>query len=504
MNKENMKLNQLTIKEASQGLHARKFSARELAQACLDQIAATDKKIKAFITVTADLALKQASEIDAKIKSGEKLGVLAGIPGAIKDIIATEGIKTTASSNILKDYVPPYDAACITTLKKEGLVHLGKTNLDAFAHGSSTENSDFFTTRNPWDLDRVPGGSSGGAAASVAANQTLYSLGTDTGGSIRQPAGFCNIVGFKPTYGRVSRYGLLAMTSSTDCLSLMTKTVEDSAILLNALAGQDKHDGTTVPVKVPDYTATLNKGVKKLKVGVPKEYFIKGMNPGVEKTVREAIKKFQELGAEIHEVSLPHTKYAVAVYYIVTPSEVSTNLSRYDGVRYGYSIVNDKTTDTAKNLIEVYTKSRRHGFGSEAKRRIMMGTYALSSGYYDAYYLQASKVRTLIRQDFSEAFKKVDLLLTPTSPDVAFKVGAKGSDPLQMYLEDIFLTAVSLAGVPAITIPCGFTTSSDGAPTKLPVGLQIVGNYFDEALIFQAANAYEQATEWHKMKPSIS
>lgn len=495
-----MKLNELTIREASEGLKAKKFSAKEITQSCLDQIEKTDDKVKSFITVTADVALAQAKDVDAKIKAKKKLGPLAGIPAAVKDVIATKDIVTTASSNMLKNYVATYDATAISRLKEEGLIILGKTNCDAWAHGASTENSDFGPSHNPWDLGRVPGGSSGGSASALAANQAIYSLGTDTGGSIRQPAGFCNIVGLKPTYGRVSRYGLLAMTSSTDCLSVMGKTVEDSAWLLQTLAGQDEKDGTTVPVKIPDYSKDIKKGVKGLKIGVPKEYFIDGMNPGVEKTVREAINKLEELGAEIHEVSLPHTKYAVAVYYIITPSEVSTNLSRYDGIRYGYSIVNDAKRDMAKDLIEVYTKSRRYGFGPEAKRRIMIGTYSLSSGYYDAYYLQASKVRTLLRKDFQDVFKKVDLLVTPTSPDVAFKMGQKVNDPLQMYLEDVFLTAVSLAGVPAISIPCGFTAPKDEPKKKMPVGLQLIGNYFDESLILRAANAYEQATDWHKQK----
>lgn len=496
-----MQLHQLTIKEADDGLKAKKFSARELTESCLAQIKKTDDKVRSFITVTAELALKQADEIDKKIKQKKKLSPLVGIPASIKDVILTEDILTTASSNILKNYIGVYDATAVAKLKKEGIVILGKTNCDAFAHGASTENSDFGPSHNPWDLARVPGGSSGGSASSVASDQAIYSLGTDTGGSIRQPAAFCGMVGLKPTYGRVSRYGLIAMTSSTDCLSPLTKTVEDAAIVLQAIAGQDKFDSSTPDVSVPDYSKELKKGIKGLKIGVPREYFIEGMNKEVTKRVREAIKQLSELGATVKEISLPHTKYAVAAYYIITPSELSTNLARFDGIKYGYSIVNDPAADKAGNLFEVFTKSRRNGFGSEAKRRIMIGTHSLSSGYYDAYYLQASKVRTLLRQDFEKAFAKVDIIAAPTSPNVAFKIGAQVDDPLKMYLEDVFLTAASLAGQPAISIPCGFAAPEDEPDKKLPVGLQLIGKHFDEVGLLRAAYAYEQSTDWHQQKP---
>lgn len=484
-----MELNKLAILEAGEGLKNRDFSSVELTKACLEKIEKTDGKIKSFITVTTDLALRQAEEADKKIKSGEeKNNFLLGIPCSIKDIILTKGVLTTAASNILKNYIPPYDATLVSKLKNRGMVMLGKVNCDAFAHGSSTENSDFFVTHNPWDLERVPGGSSGGSASSVASDQCFYSIGTDTGGSIRQPAAFCGLVGLKPTYGRISRYGLISMTSSTDCPSIMAKNVADTALILTELAGKDKKDATSSDKKVDNYFEFIkNENIKGIKIGVPKEYFIKELDKEIESAVRNAIKKLEKSGAEIVEISLPHTKYAVPTYYIITPSEVSSNLARFDGIKYGYSEIGK-----AKNLENVYLKSRANGFGSEAKRRIILGTYALSSGYYDAYYLQAQKTRALIKKDFDEAFKKVDLIITPTSPNVAFKVGEHSDNPLELYMEDIFLSAASLAGVPAVSVRCGFVKPKNGN-IKMPIGMQIIGKYFDEKTILQAANVYEKS-----------
>lgn len=507
-----MKLNELTISQAIAGLQSKKFSSVELTRACLDRIKSTDDKIKSFITVTENYALLQAEKADKRIQSGdEKDNFLLGVPCSIKDIILTKNILTTAASKILNNYIPPYDATLITKLKKEGMVMLGKVNCDAFAHGCSTENSDFFTTRNPWDLERVPGGSSGGSSSSVAADQCFYSIGTDTGGSIRQPASFCGMVGLKPTYGRVSRYGLISMTSSTDCPSVMAKNVKDVAIVLEKIAGKDKRDATTLDKNIDDYVNLLDGyDIKGVKIGVPKEYFVKELNGDVGDAVKKAIKKLEKLGAEIIEISLPHTKYAVPAYYIITPSEVSSNLSRFDGIRFGYSEINSqKSIKSVKSkvckvesLLDVYLKSKGNGFGSEAKRRIMLGTYALSSGYYDAYYLQAQKVRTLIKKDFEDAFQKVDLIITPTSPTVAFKIGEHSDNLLEMYLEDIFLSAVSLAGLPAASVPCGFAKPENGSK-EMPVGMQIIGKPFDEKSVLGIAGVYEGNTEWGERKPKI-
>ncbi len=498
-----MNLNELNITEAGEGLRKKEFSSLELTGACLERIEKTDDKIKSFITVTKDMAIEQAKEADKKIKSGEMSdNLLLGIPCSIKDIILTKGVLTTAASNILKNYIPPYDATLISKLKKRGMVMLGKVNCDAFAHGASTENSDFFTTHNPWDLERVPGGSSGGSASSVSSNQCLYSIGTDTGGSIRQPASFCNLVGLKPTYGRVSRYGLISMTSSTDCPSIMAKNVFDAAIILENIAGKDKKDATSSDEKVDDYKEFLgNENIRNLKIGVPKEYFIDELNSEIKSAVQNAIKKLEELGAETIPISLPHTKYAVPAYYIITPSEVSSNLARFDGIRYGYSEV-QSSKFKVQNLLDVYLKTRGRGFGSEAKRRIMLGTYALSRGYYDAYYLQAQKVRALIKKDFDDAFKNIDIIITPTCPSVAFKIGEHSDNPLEMYMEDIFSTAASLAGLPAVSIPCGFAKPKDGNK-NLPIGMQIIGKAFDEKMILKLANVYEKNTEWQKMKPEM-
>ena len=482
------------IKELHNKLETKQISTVELARQYLAQIDKLDPRVRAYLKVTSDLALKQASMIDKKIASGEEVSVLAGIPAAVKDIIATAGVTTTAASRILENYVPPFDATVIKQLKAKDFVMLGKTNLDEFAHGASTENSSFWPTHNPWDLERVPGGSSGGSAAAVSAGMAAYALGTDTSGSIRQPASFCGIVGFKPTYGRCSRYGLLAMTSSTDVPGFFTSSVEDAAIVLAALAGVDPRDATTLPVSVPDYLkAVRDPKIKGLRIGLPQEYFIPGMDREVEQAVRKAITDLERQGAVVKEVSLPYSKYGVAVYYVVTPSEVSSNLGRYDGIRYGLSY-----HDQADNLFDVYQKTRGAGFGPEAKRRIMIGTFALSSGYYDAYYKKAQQVRSLIIRDFEHVFAEVDVLMVPTSPGAAFKIGEKANDPLAMYLEDVFLVPASLAGLPAISIPCGFTSK------KLPIGMQIIGPQLGEEKILEAAAFYEGLTDWHKTKPPIS
>lgn len=492
-----MNLNELNITQASKGLKNKEFSSVELTRACLDRIKKTDDKIRSFITVTEDLAMEQAEDADKKIKAGKNNNALLGIPCSIKDIINTKGVLTTAASNILKNYISSYDAALISKLREQGMVMVGKVNCDAFAHGASTENSDFFTSHNPWDIERVPGGSSGGSASSVAANQCLYSIGTDTGGSIRQPAAFCGLVGLKPTYGRISRYGLISMTSSTDCPSIMAKNVMDAAIILEKIAGKDKRDSTSSDRSVDDYADLLKDcDIKNIKIGIPKEYFVEGLNNDIKNAVQNAVKKFEELGAKIIEISLPHAKYAVPAYYIITPSEISSNLARFDGIRFGYSATNDDSVE-AKNLSEIYCKSKGKGFGSEAKRRIMLGTYALSSGYYDAYYLKAQKVRTLIKKDFDDAFKNIDIIITPTTPNVAFKIGEHRDNPLEMYMEDIFVSAVSLAGLPAVSIPCGFAKPKDGE-IEMPIGMQIVGKPFDEKTILKAASVYEKNTEWNK------
>ncbi|MBI4281413.1 Asp-tRNA(Asn)/Glu-tRNA(Gln) amidotransferase subunit GatA [Candidatus Uhrbacteria bacterium] len=494
-----MNLNQLTLTEASEGLAQKKFSSEELTRDCLSAIEKQDKKLHAFLTVGAEGALAAAKDVDSHRKKHADLHPLAGIPLAVKDIIATKGMRTTAASKILEGYVPPYDATVVTRLKQRGMVILGKTNLDEFAHGASTENSAFSPTKNPWDTTRVPGGSSGGSTAAVAASECIAALGSDTGGSIRQPAAFCNVVGLKPTYGSVSRHGLLSMTSSTDVIGPITKTVADAALLFDAIAGHDPYDATSSAIKP---LASFGGDVTGLTVGIPKEYFGDGIENDVCVAVDAAIQQLRSLGARIVECSLPHTASAIPVYYIITPSEVSANLARYDGIRYGYSVESPKSIKSkVKNLEEVYAMSRAGGFGDEAKRRIMLGTYALSAGYYDAFYVKALQVRTLIREDFDEVFKTVDIILTPTSPHVAFKIGEKTNDPLQLYLEDIFVTAVSLAGLPAISVPCGF---SQQGKKKLPIGMQIIGKYNAEATILRAAYAYEQATPWHKERPLLS
>ena len=484
------KLHQLTIHEAHELLKQRKVSSVELTKSALKRIDEIEKKVHACVTVTEDIALKEAKEADNRIASGD-IAPLTGIPTLIKDVICTKGIRTTCSSKMLENFIPPYDATVIQKLKAQKAVIIGKTNMDEFAMGSSTEHSAFFPTYNPWDLSRVPGGSSGGSAAAVAADEVIYALGSDTGGSIRQPAGFCNVVGLKPTYGRVSRFGLVAFASSLDQIGSLTKDVTDCALVMNAIAGYDPRDSTSVPYPVPNYTLPLVPDLKGLRIGIPREYFVEGMQNEVRVALEIAIEKLGELGAEIDwEASLPHTKYALAAYYILAPSEASANLARYDGVKYGFREQN------ANNVIEATEKTRQFGFGPEVKRRIMLGTYALSAGYYDAYYLKAQKVRTLIKQEFDQAFKKYDALVTPTSPTAAFKIGEKLDDPLQMYLSDVCTLPINIAGIPAISIPAGFADN-------LPIGMQIMGKPFSEETLLRIAFAYEQATDWHKRKPPL-
>jgi aspartyl-tRNA(Asn)/glutamyl-tRNA(Gln) amidotransferase subunit A len=486
-----MELFELTIEQAHQLLKAKEISSVELTQAVLGRIQALEDRVDAFITLTEDEAMQQAKEADQMIEQGN-CEWLTGIPLAIKDVICTRGIPTTCGSKILGNFVPPYDATVIGKLKKAGAVIVGKLNMDEFAMGSSTENSGFKITRNPWDLAHVPGGSSGGSAAAVAADMCLGALGSDTGGSIRQPASYCSTVGMKPTYGRVSRYGLVAFASSLDQIGPLAKNVTDCAIMLNAIAGYDSADSTSVPRKVPDYTTALQKGLKGVRVGIPREYSAsEGMDPEVSAAVDSAVMVIEGLGAEKIEVSLPHTEYAVAVYYVIAPSEASSNLARYDGVRYG---MRDKNQN---DMIKMYRSTRSRGFGPEVQRRIVIGTYCLSAGYYDAYYGKASQVRTLIMEDFAKAFEKCDVLLCPVAPTPAFKIGEKVDDPLTMYLSDIFTISANLAGIPGMSIPCGFSKKG------LPIGLQLMGKHFNEEMLFKVAYNFEQATDFHKKKPTL-
>ena len=484
-----MNLCELTIHEASQGLASGDFSAVELTEAVLARILAVDNQVKAYLTLAAEEALEQARAADERRISGEK-GPLLGIPVAVKDVLCTKGLSTTCGSRILEDFVPPYDATVVNGLKAAGAILLGKTNTDEFAMGSSTENSGFFTTHNPWDLDRVPGGSSGGSAAAVAADECLGALGTDTGGSVRQPASLCGVVGLKPSYGRVSRYGLVAYASSLDQVGVLAKDVEDAATLLKVIAGHDSRDSTSMEVPVPDYFRALTGDVRGVRIGVPDEYFIDGMQPGVEQAVHAAIEALADLGAEVEKVTLPHTEYAIPVYYLVAPAEASANLARYDGVRYGLRA-------GGSVLLEMYKETRGQGFGEEVKRRVMLGTYALSAGYYDDYYLKAQKVRTLIKADFDAAFEQVDVIVAPTSPTTAFRVGEKVDDPLQMYLTDVFTLSMNLAGNCGLSLPCGFDESG------LPIGLQVMGAPFEEERVLTVAHAFEQSSEWHTRKPSL-
>ena len=484
-------LHQLTIHEAHRLLKKRKISSVELTKSLLKRIAEIEGKVHACVTIAEDIALNEAERVDNYIKTTHEITPLTGVPILIKDVICTKGIRTTCGSKMLEKFIPPYDATVIEKLKAQKAVIIGKTNMDEFAMGSSNEHSAFFPTHNPWDLNRVPGGSSGGSAVAVSTDECIYALGSDTGGSIRQPAGFCSVVGLKPTYGRVSRFGLVAFASSLDQIGPITKDVTDGALVMNAIAGHDTRDSTSVHYPIPDHTRQLIPDIKGLRIGIPREYFVEGMQEDVRVALESAINKLEELGAEIDwEVSLPHTKYALAVYYILAPSEASANLARYDGVKYGFS------ERDAGNVIETTEKTRQVGFGPEVKRRIMLGTYALSAGYYDAYYVKAQKVRTLIKQEFEKAFEKYDALVTPTSPIVPFKLGEKLEDPMQMYLSDVCTLPVNIAGIPAISIPAGFAD-------KLPIGMQIMGKPFSEDMLLRIAFAYEQATEWHKRKPLL-
>jgi len=481
----------LTIHEAADLLRKRQLNTRELTRSVLERIRATDARTRSYLTVCEAEALSQAEAADRTLAAGGSLPLLCGIPVAVKDVILTKGIRSTAGSKILEHFVPPYDATVTRHLKEAGAIIIGKVNCDEFAMGSSTENSAFFPTHNPWDLTRVPGGSSGGSAAVVAADQALASLGTDTGGSIRLPSSFCGVVGLKPTYGRVSRFGVVAFASSLDQVGPFAKDVRDCALMLQAIAGHDPRDSTSVDTPVPDYQANLTRGVRGLKVGIPKEYFVEGMQPAVETAVQKAMAELAGLGAQPVSISLPHTEYAIAAYYIIATAEASSNLARYDGMKYGYRAAQ------TEGLVETYRRTRAQGFGSEVKRRIMLGTYVLSAGYYDAYYLKAQKVRTLIRQDFLKAFGACDVIATPVAPTTAFHLGEKTADPLTMYLSDIFTIAVNLAGLPGLSVPCGFDESG------MPISLQLIGKPFGEDTLLQAAYAYEQATPWHTRKPSL-
>ncbi len=485
-----MKFHDLSIQEMQRKLLAGELTSVELTQQCLQRIRATDGQLNAFITVCEEEALAAAAVADQQLASGSALS-LTGIPIAVKDIFNTLDVRTTCGSKILDNYISPYDATAVVKLREQGAVIVGKLNMDEFAMGSSSENSASGAVHNPWSLDRVPGGSSGGSAAAVAAGQVVATLGTDTGGSVRQPASHCGVVGLKPTYGRVSRYGVIAYASSLDQVGPVAGNVADCALMLGVVAGYDPADSTSVDCPVPDYLETLDAGVAGKKIGLPKEYFIDGLDPDIKKAVDAAIETYRQLGAEIVSVSLPHTDYSVACYYLIAMAEASSNLARYDGVRFG------NRQDNGDGLIGMYQETRSAGFGDEVKRRIMLGTYALSSGYYDAYYLKAQKVRTLIRQDFLEVFAQVDFLLTPIAPTPAFKIGEKVNDPLQMYLSDIFTIPTNLAGTCAMSLPCGFSKD------ELPIGLQLIGKPFAEAEILQAAYAFEQATDWHKRVPEL-
>lgn len=495
-------LNCLTISELTARLGRRDVSVRETVQACLDQIDALDARVQAFLDLRRDDALAQADAADAELARGiaHLDRPLLGVPVAVKDVIAVQGHPLRCASKILDGFISPYDATVIEKLKAAGAIVFGRLNMDEFAMGSSTENSGYQITRNPWDLSCIPGGSSGGSAAAVAADECIAALGSDTGGSVRQPASLCGVVGLKPTYGRVSRYGLVAFASSLDQIGPLTKDVQDAATMLHVISGHDPRDSTSVPRNVPDYAACLTGDIKGLKLGLPKEYMIGGLDPQVKQAIDVAVNQLRQLGTQIVEISLPHTDYAVATYYIIATAEASANLARFDGIRYG------KRVDGA-DPIELYLRTRGAGFGPEVKRRIILGTYVLSSGYYDAYYLRAQKVRTLIRQDFLRAFEHVDAIVTPTMPTPAFRIGEKAEDPLQMYLSDIFTLSCNLAGLCGISVPCGFATIASGDPkvtaTRLPVGLQLLGQPFGEETLLRVAHAYENSTPWHNEKPTI-
>jgi aspartyl-tRNA(Asn)/glutamyl-tRNA(Gln) amidotransferase subunit A len=478
------------VSELHSMLHKKEISVSDLVDESYKRIAEVEDKVQAFLTLDEENTRAKAKQLDEKLATEKEFGLLFGMPIGIKDNIVTKGLRTTCASKILYNFDPIYDATVMQRLHEADAITIGKLNMDEFAMGSSTENSGFQLTRNPWDLERVPGGSSGGSAAAVAAGEVPFALGSDTGGSIRQPAAFCGVVGLKPTYGRVSRFGLVAFASSLDQIGPITRTVEDNAYLLQVIAGLDPMDSTSANVDVPDYVSALTGDIKGLKIAVPKEYLGEGVSEEVRQSVLNALKVLEGLGATWEEVSLPHSKYALATYYLLASSEASANLARFDGVRYGYR------TDNAKNLIDMYKQTRSEGFGNEVKRRIMLGTFALSSGYYDAYYKKAQKVRTLIKQDFENVFEKYDVIIGPTTPTPAFKIGEKTSDPLTMYANDILTIPVNLAGVPGISVPCGFVNG-------LPVGLQIIGKHFDESTIYRVAHAFEQATDYHKQKPAL-
>ena len=486
-----MQLTHLSATEIVAKVKAKEVTARAVTEAFLARISAHDESVGAFLTVMRQQALAQADAVDVKIAAGEDPGPLAGVPVALKDNMCTVGVETTCASKILKGFVPPYDATVVEKLQAAGAIAIGKTNLDEFAMGSSTENSALQLTRNPWDLSKVPGGSSGGSAAAVAADFAPLSLGSDTGGSIRQPASFCGVVGVKPTYGRVSRYGLVAFASSLDQIGPFAKNIEDAALVMNVLSGHDPHDSTSVPQAVPDYTKALTGDISGLRIGIPSEYFAAGIAPEIRILVQSAIGVLRGLGAEVGECSLPHTEYTLPAYYIVAPAEASSNLARYDGVRYGHR------TQKATSHIDLFEKSREEGFGDEVKRRILIGTYALSAGYYDAFYLKAQQVRTLIQKDFEQAFENFDVLITPTAPTTAFGIGEKTDDPLAMKLSDICTLSANLAGIPALSQCCGFDTHG------LPVGMQLLGPAFSEELLFKVAHAYEQQTDWHTRRPVL-
>jgi aspartyl-tRNA(Asn)/glutamyl-tRNA(Gln) amidotransferase subunit A len=487
-----MQLYQLTLHQAHQLLKNKEISSLELTQAVLDRIEQIDPQVGAYLTVAKEQAVDAAQAADKDLAGGQPVTPLTGIPLALKDLLCTRGLRTTCASHILEDFIPPYDATVVEKLNQAGAVILGKVNMDEFAMGSSTENSGLNLTRNPWDLDRIPGGSSGGSAAAVAADLCLGALGSDTGGSIRQPASHCGVVGMKPTYGRVSRFGLVAFASSLDQIGPLAKDVTDCALLMNAIAGYDHRDSTSVPQEVPDYTGFLKKGLKGLTVGLPKEYYAsEGLDPEVAQAISNAVETVKALGAKCIEVSLPHTDYAVAVYYVIAPCEASSNLARYDGVKYGF-----RNPESA-NLVEMYRSTRTKGFGPEVQRRIIIGTYCLSAGYYDAYYGKASQVRTLIRQDFDRAFKQCDALLSPVAPTPAIKIGEIVDDPLTMYLSDIFTLSANLAGIPGLSVPCGF--SSKG----LPIGLQIMGRHFEEGTLLKIGYNLEQATDFHTRRANL-
>ena len=486
-----MSLIELGAYQLAQQIKQKNFSCREVTDEFLRRIEQVEERVKAFVTVLPEEARKRADALDRRVASGEDIGALGGVPVAVKDLICTKGIRTTCSSKMLEKFVPPYDAHVAERLTADGAVMIGKANMDEFAMGSSTENSAFFPTRNPWNLNRVPGGSSGGSTAAVAALEAPLALGSDTGGSIRQPAAYCGCVGLKPTYGLVSRYGLIAFASSLDQIGPITNDVRDAALLLQSIAGHDRRDSTSINRPLPNYLEALNGDVKGLRIGVPKEFFAQGVEGYVVDAVRAAIDKMAEMGAEIVEVSMPSTEYALATYYIIAPSEASSNLAKYDGVQYGLRV-----TDAGDDIVAMYSKSRAAGFGHEVQHRIMIGTHALSSGFYDAYYLKAQKVRTLIRRDFERAFEQCDILATPTAPTTAFELGAKTDDPFAMKLADVCTIPVNMAGLPAVSLPCGLHEG-------LPIGLQLIGNLLDESTLLRAAHAYEQATDWHKQRADL-